>query len=101
MLALTEALDESLQAPVRRTLKQRLDAFLKTFTLNFGTPQEFVAEKVLFPAHLIGSKEQRHYGDAHDQGQDDFHSRAHQYPHSGDGHENAASVPAATSKSRL
>src|SRR5260370_10495796 len=103
MLALTEALNESLRAPVWRTLEQRLEAFLKTFTLNFSTPHEFVAQKVLFPADLIGGKEQRRHGDANDQGQDDFHSRAHQYPHSGDAHRNAArcGVPAATHKARL
>src|SRR5260370_12070336 len=103
MLALAKALNESLQAPLWRTLEQRLDAFLKTFTLNFSTPHEFVAQKVLFPAHLIGGKEQRHHGDANDQGQDDFHSRAHQYPHSVDAHRNAArgGAPAAPTQSKL
>ncbi len=66
MFALTEALDETLQAPIRRTLEQRLDAFLKTFAKNFRPVREVVAQKAFFGAHLVGGKKQGHDRDAHD-----------------------------------
>ena len=78
MLALAEAFDKPLQISFRRPLEKRFDAFLKVCSLNFRAVRKIVAKETFFCAYLICGKKQRHYGDAHDQGQDDFQSRAHQ-----------------------
>ena len=80
VFALDEALDQTLQVLVGPAVEQRLHAFLKTFAENRRPARKVVAQEAFFRAHLVGGKKQRHYGHAHNQGQDDFQSRTHQTP---------------------
>ncbi len=83
MFALAEALDEPLHVFFRPTVEQQLNAFLEAFAKNFSAAREVVAQQVFFRAHLVGGKKQGHHGDAYDQGQDNFQSRAHIGPPTG------------------
>src|SRR5882762_3651098 len=76
MLALAEAFDNPLQIFFSRPVKQWFDAFLKVCSKNLRAVRKVVAKDTFFRAHLICGKKQKHYGDAHDQGQDDFQRRA-------------------------
>jgi hypothetical protein len=80
MFALAEAFDKPLQISFTRPVEQRFDAFLKVCPLSFRAMRKVVAKETSFCAYLIGGKKQGHYGDAHDQGQDNLQCRSHLHP---------------------
>ena len=81
-LALPVTLHQALQVFFLAPLEQPFDAFLKAVGEDLCAAVEVIAQNSPLVPHLITSKEQRHTSDAHDQGQDDFQSRAHRSPQS-------------------
>ncbi len=77
VLALAVPLDESLQAFLLPAIQQAFHTILKTFSENFRAAREVIAQDAPLLPHLVCREYQRHASDAHDQGQDDFQSRAH------------------------
>ena len=57
MLALTEALDETLQAFIRCAVEQRLHTLLETFTENFRAVRKVASQSALLRAHLVCREE--------------------------------------------
>ena len=57
MLALTEALDETLQASIRCAVEQRLHTLLETFTENFRAVRKVASQSALLRAHLVCREE--------------------------------------------
>ena len=57
VFALTEALDETLQASIGCTVEQRLHTFLETFTENFRAARKVVAQIALLRPHLVCREE--------------------------------------------
>src|SRR2546429_492701 len=77
MLALAIALDQAVQGPLLAAAQLMLHAFLEALGQNFRTAREVVTQDAALVSYLVAGKEERHAGDAHDQGQDDFQGRAH------------------------
>src|ERR1700746_940214 len=77
MLALAIALDEAVQVPLLAAAELMFHAFLEALGQNFRTAREVAAQDAPLASYLVAGKEERHAGDAHDQGQDDFQGRAH------------------------
>jgi hypothetical protein len=77
MLALAIPLDETVQASLLAPAKFSLDAFLKAVGQDFRAAREIVAQVAPLVPDLVTSENKRHATDAHDQGQDNFQSRAH------------------------
>src|SRR5438874_438686 len=64
-------------APLLAAAKLMFHAFLEALGQNFRTAREVVTQDAALVSYLVAGKEERHAGDAHDQGQDDFQGRAH------------------------
>src|SRR5215472_15110325 len=77
MLALRIPLDEAVQASLLALCKLPLDALLETVRQDFHAAREIVAQISTLASYLITCEDKRHAADAHDEGQDNFQSRAH------------------------
>src|SRR5689334_11826959 len=77
MLALPIPLHETVQASLLAPAQFPLDAFLETVRQALRPAREVVAQDSPLVPHLVSGENERHATDAHDQGQDNFQSRAH------------------------
>src|SRR5215467_1063261 len=77
MLALRVPLDEAVEAALLALGKLPLDTFLEAVRQNFCAAREIITQDPPLVPHLVTGGDQRHATDAHDQGQDNFQSRAH------------------------
>src|SRR5580692_2540130 len=79
MLALAESLYQTLQILVRSVIQKRFDTFLQGFAQDFRSPGQIASEDAPLGPHLVPREQRGNHRDAHDQGQDHFQGRAHQY----------------------
>src|SRR5690242_3501628 len=77
MFALSIPLNEAVQASLLAPAKFPLDALPEAIGQDFCAAGEIITQDAPLVPYLITGEDKRHGTDAHDQGQDNFQSRAH------------------------
>ena len=77
VLALCVTFHQALQVFFLAPVQHSFNTFLKAVREDFGAARKVIPQDAALVPDLVTGENKRHTGDAHDQGQDNFQSRAH------------------------